>query len=148
MGCHTWYKNLVTNDQEEILKIINDVLTISKNYDWYKVTNVNEFFNSEEEWLEPIIDYVYDSLDYQIEEVNGTWGLYKDVGIVDEPRINGYPEAIITSADEMFKAMENGLEGCNGGIFKFNHDPEDENRIKKMIKDFFEKYPYGIITFG
>lgn len=148
MGCHTWYKNLVISDQEKILKKINNVLKTSKTYDWYEVTDLTDFLESEEEWLEPIVDYVHDSLDYELEEVKGTWGLYKEVGMSDEPRIGGYPEAIITSADEMFKAMENGLVGGNGNIFKFTHELEDEKSIKEMITNFFKEYPYGVITFG
>lgn len=37
-GCHTWYTKLVTNNQEEIVKIVRDVIAASKHYDWYEFT--------------------------------------------------------------------------------------------------------------
>lgn len=30
MGCHTWYRKLVTNNQEEIVKRVRDVIAVSK----------------------------------------------------------------------------------------------------------------------
>lgn len=66
----------------------------------------------------------------------------------DEPRIGGYPETIIRSAEEMFKAMETGLTGSNGKHYNFFVEPGREKIIKDHINTFFQKYPDGIIEFG
>ena len=66
----------------------------------------------------------------------------------DEPRIGGYPNAIIKSADEMFKAMETGLENWEGKHFDFYWDKDREDYIRKNIVNFFNAHPDGIIEFG
>ena len=110
MGCHTWYKKLVTNNQEEIVKKVKDIIAISKYYDWYEFTSLKDLFENDEEWVQEIAEYVYDSIDGLV-EVNGVFGIYEsaDGYDIDEPRIGNYPDNIITSAEEMFKAMESGL---------------------------------------
>ena len=149
MGCHTWYKKLVTNNQEEIVKRVIDVIAVSKHYDWYEFTNLKDLFESNEEWVQEIAAYVYDSVDGLV-NVNGTYGIY-DVANdydTDEPRIGGYPDTIIKSADEMFKAMEDGLIGWQGNHFNFYWDESRDERIRKNIIEFFKAYPDGIIGFG
>ena len=149
MGCHTWYKKLVTNNQEEIVKRVRDVIAVSKHYDWYEFTNLKDLFESNEEWIREIAEYVYDSVDGLV-NVNGTYGIYDGANgyDTDEPRIGGYPDTIIKSADEMFKAMEDGLIGCQGNHFNFYWDESRDERIRKNIIDFFKAHPDGIIEFG
>ena len=66
----------------------------------------------------------------------------------DEPRIGGYPDTIIKSADEMFKAMETGLINWKDIHCTFSWDKERENYIRNNIIEFFKAYPDGIIEFG
>ena len=149
MWCHTWYKKLVTNNQEEIVKRVRDVIAVSKHYDWYEFTNLKDLFESNEEWVQEISEYVYDNVDGLV-NVNGTYGIY-DVANgydTDEPRIGGYPDTIIKSADEMFKAMEDGLIGWQGNHFNFYWDESRDERIIKNIIEFFKAHPDGIIEFG
>ena len=75
MGCHTWYKKLVTNNQEEIVKRVRDVIAIPKHYDWYEFANLKDLFESNEEWIQEIAEYVYDSVDGLV-NVNGVFGIY------------------------------------------------------------------------
>ena len=149
MGCHTWYKKLVTNNQEEIVKRVRDVIAVSKHYDWYEFTNLKDLFESNEEWIQEIAKYVYDSVDGLV-NVNGVFGIYDRANgyDTDEPRIGNYPDTIITSADEMFKVMEVGLVGWQGNHCNFYWDESRDERIRKNIIDFFKAHPDGMIEFG
>lgn len=149
MGCLTWYKKLVTNNQEEIVKRVTDAITVSEHYYWYEFTNLKDLFESNEEWLQEIAEYVYDRVDGLV-NVNGVFGIYDDaIGYdTDEPRIGNYPDTIITSADEMFKAMEVGLIGWQGNHCNFYWDKSRDEKIRKNIIDFFKAHPDGIIKFG
>lgn len=149
MGCHTWYKKLITNNQDEIVKKVRDVIAVSKHYNWYEFTNLKDLFESEEEWVQEIAEYVCDNLDYLI-EVNGVLGIYEEANgyDIDAPRIGNYPDTIITSAKEMFKAMEEGLIGWQGNHCNFYWDKDREDYIRKNIVEFFNEHPDGIIKFG
>ncbi len=149
MGCHTWYKKLVTNNQEEVVKKVKDAISVSKYYDWYEFTSLEDLFESYEEWLQEIAEYVYDSLDDLI-KVNGVFGIYEGANgyDTDEPRIGNYPDTIITSAEEMFKAMEDGLIGWQGNHCNFYWDESRDKRIRDNITEFFKAHPDGIIKFG
>lgn len=149
MGCHTWYKKLITNNQEEIIKKVRDVISISKYYNWYEFTSLKELIESNEEWLQEIAEYVYDSVDGLI-KVNGEFGIYDTANgyDTDEPRIGNYPDTIITSAEEMFKAMKDGLIGWQGNHCNFYWDEDRDRYIRNNILHFFKIHPDGIITFG
>ena len=149
MGCHTWYRKLVTNNQEEIVKRVRDVIAVSEHYYWYEFTDLKDLFESSEEWLQEISEYVYDSVDGLI-NVNGEFGIYESANgyDTDEPRIGNYPNTIITSANEMFKAMEEGLIGYQGNHCNFYWDKSRDESIRKNIKEFFKAHPDGIIEFG
>ena len=149
MGCHTWYKKLITNNQDEIVKKVRDVIAVSKYYDWYEFTNLKDLFESEEKWVQEIAEYVYDNLDYLI-EVNGVLGIYEEANgyDIDAPRIGNYPDTIITSANEMFKAMKDGLTGWQGNHCNFYWDESRDKRIRDNITEFFKAHPDGIIEFG
>lgn len=149
MGCHTWYKKLITNNQEEVIEKVRDVIFMSKYYNWYEFTDLKDLFESEEEWVEEISDYVYNNIDGLI-KVNGVFGIYESANgyDTDEPRIGGYPDTIIKSADEMFKAMEDGLIGWKGDNYNFYWDKEREDYIRNNIIEFFKNHPDGIIEFG
>ena len=149
MGCHTWYKKLVINNQEEIVKRVRDVIMLSKHYDWYEVISLKDLFERNEEWVKEIAEYVYDSVDGLV-SVNGVFGIYDgaDGYNINQPRIGGYPDTIITSAEEMFKAMEVGLIGCQGNHYNFYWDESRDETIKNNIIEFFKAHPDGIIKFG
>ena len=149
MGCHTWYRKLVTNNQEDIVKRVRDVIALSKHYDWYEFINLKDLFESNEEWIQEIAEYIYDSVDGLV-NVNGVFGIYDGANgyDTDEPRIGGYPDTIIKSADVMFKAMEDGFIGWQGHHFNFYWDESRDERIRKNIIDFFKAHPDGMIEFG
>ena len=79
-----------------------------------------------------------------------TLGIYESPNHfdIDAPRIGGYPDTIITSAEEMFKAMETGLVDFEGELFDFYWHEEDDKYIRDNITEFFKTYPDGIIQFG
>jgi len=149
MGCHTWYKKLITNNQNEVIEKVRDVIFISKYYNWYEFTDLKDLFENNEEWVEEIAEYVYDSIDGLV-NVNGVFGIYDGANgyDTDEPRIGGYPDTIITSAEEMFEVMETGLINCEGKHFNFYWDKEREEYIRNNIVEFFKNHPDGIIEFG
>jgi len=149
MGCHTWYKKLLTNNQEEIIEKVRDVISSSKYFNWYEFTSLKYLFESKEEWVQQISEYVYDNIDDLI-KVNGVFGIYEsaDGYDIDEPRIRNYPDTIITSAEQMFKAMEEGLTGRQGYHSNFYWDESRDKIIRDNITDFFKYYPDGIIEFG
>jgi hypothetical protein len=149
MGCHTWYRKLVTNNQEEIVKRVIDAIEMSKYYNWYKFTSLKELIESNEEWIQEIAEYVYDSVDGLI-KVNGEFGIYDTANgyDTDEPRIGNYPDTIITSAEEMFKAMDDGLTGWKGNHCNFYWDESRSKMIRDNIIEFFKAHPDGIIEFG
>lgn len=148
MGCHTHYRKLITNNQEEVIQKIKDTILISRDYYWYEFTTLEDLFKSKEEWKEEIADYIYIELD--LREVNGVFGIYNDSDNyqIDEPRIGNYPETIITSAEEMFKAMETGLTGYNNIHCNFYWDEDRDKQIRNNIIEFFKEHPDGIIEFG
>jgi hypothetical protein len=47
MGCHTTYKKLITNNQEEIVSKISLIISLSENYKWYKFTSIKDFFEND-----------------------------------------------------------------------------------------------------
>ena len=149
MGCHTWYRKLVTNNQEEVTQKVKDAISVSKYYDWYEFTSLDDLFGSNEEWLQEIAEYVYNSVDGLI-KVNGVFGIYESANgyDTDEPRIGNYPDTIIQSAEEMFKVMKNGLTGWQGNHCNFYWDENRDEYIRKNIVEFFKAHPDGIIEFG
>jgi len=149
MGCHTWYKKLITNNQEEVVKKVKDAISVSKYYDWYEFTSLEDLFESDEEWLQEIAEYVYDSVDDLI-KVNGVFGIYEGANgyDTDEPRIGNYPDVIITSVEDMFKAMKDGLTGWKGNHCNFSWNESRDRRIRYNITEFFKAHPDGIIEFG
>jgi hypothetical protein len=100
--------------------------------------------------LDDIIVYVIDKLNAYLEEVNGIFGLYeKDYNYsIDEPRISNYPDNIITSKEQMFEAMRDGLVNWENKHAHFYWDKSRENHIRENIINFFNEYPDGIIDFG
>lgn len=148
MGCHTRYKKLVTNDQKEVVERVKGAILVSNYYDWYEFTSLDEVYESNEEWVQEIAEYVCDTIDGLV-KVNGVFGIYETANgyNTDEPRIGNYPETIITSAEQMFEAMENGLTGWQGSHGNFYWDESRDKRIRDNITEFFKAHPDGIILF-
>ena len=92
----------------------------------------------------------YLTLDDHLEFINGEPIIFVAANgyDTDEPRIGGYPDTIIKSADEMFKAIETGLVNWEEKHFNFYWDKDREDYIRKNIVDFFNAHPDGIIEFG
>lgn len=151
MGCHTCYQKPLVKGKENVKTYLKEKLESVRKKSWFKNYDIDE--------INSIIDDLNESTDTElledIELIDGDIYFINDQPVIyvecefspDKPRINGYPEDIIKSADEMFSAMENGLINCRGERVYFDCDKNDEE-IKKVILYFFHKYPDGIITFG
>ena len=154
MGCHTWYRKPFIKGKENVQKYLRDEIDILRKKDWWKDENEQEAIKSleaiellDEKMSEELLECLI--LDHTLEFINGEPVIF--IGYEndsDEPRIGGYPDTIIKSAEEMFKAMETGLINWQGKHFNFSYPKEREEHIKNHITEFFNKYPDGIIEFG
>jgi hypothetical protein len=154
MGCHTWYRKPLVKGKENVQKYLREKINTMRKKDWWDDECEQEAINSliainqlDENMIEELLDAV--CLDDHLRFIDGNPVIF--IGYEndpDEPRIGGYPDTIIKSADEMFKAMETGLINWEGKHFNFHIDKGREEYIKKDIITFFEKYPDGIIEFG
>lgn len=154
MGCHTWYRKPLVKGKENVQKHLRDEIDNQRKKDWW-----NEECENEVEMRLYAIEQLDEKMDEELFEyvnIEGRIHFIKGEPVVfvsyendtDEPRIGGYPDTIITSADEMFKAMEKGLVGWKGDLFNFHIEEDRKEHIKKHIITFFEKYPDGMIEFG
>ena len=154
MGCHTWFKKPLIKGKENIQHYLKKEIDTLRTKDWWD-KNCEAEVPTRLEAIENISEDMDEDLKYYL-------GVNNSVTFVDgepiifvsyeddnnEPRIGGYPEQIIKSADEMFKVMETGLTNSEGKHYHFRWEPEREDYIRNHIKTFFEKYPDGIIEFG
>lgn len=168
MGCHTWYKKPLVRGKENIINYLKEKKENYRKKDWwdeecekeyqhflslggYDVLNFDYNFSDVENYKKgdsyDVVSYSVHSTEL-ILKVDDDYVLYQGIQLSDEPRIGGYPDTIIKSADEMFKAMETGLTNWEGKHFNFYWDKDREEYIRNMIKKFFEDYPEGIIRFG
>jgi hypothetical protein len=156
MGCHTWYRKPLVKGKENIQKYLKDQLEDWKQKDWWTNKSESEDFafkyleaieNLDENMNEELLDYL---------TANDTLCFIKGEPVIfvkyendtDEPRIGGYPDTIITSAEQMFEVMKTGLTGFEGKHFNFRIEKGRKKYIENHINTFFEKYPDGIIEFG
>lgn len=151
MGCHTWYFIPKHTGIDNVRKHILERIEITKQKDYWD--------NECEQELTTLLPDL-DSLDFDSDIwwcyldtneffsiVNNIPGIYiKYPDDPDEPRIGGYPDNIITSAEEMFEFMRTGFTRDDGLHFDFFI--KDEDLIKKHIETFFNLHPDGIIEFG
>ena len=155
MGCHTWYRKPLVKGKENVQKYLREKIDTMRKKDWWDEDCEKEALNSliaigqlDEKMDEALLEAV--CLDNDLVFMNGEPQIF--VGAngfdIDEPRIGGYPDTIIKSADEMFKAMETGLINWEGKHFKFRWDQEREEYIRNNITEFFKAHPDGIIEFG
>ena len=169
MGCHTWYYKPLVKGKENIINYLKVKKENYRKKDWwdeecekqyqyflslggYDVLNFDYDFSDVKNYKEgddyDIVSYEVHSQELILKSNDDDYILYNNVQLSDEPRIGGYPDTIIKSADEMFKAMETGLINWEGKHFNFYWDKDRENYIKNMIIKFFEDYPGGIIRFS
>lgn len=155
MGCHTWYKVPAAKGKDNIKNYITNIINKQRQKEWWDN-------KCEEEALRTLkaLDYLdenmseellytasYDETIYFVDGEPVLFTDYRDSRNI--PRIGGYPNVVIKSSREMFKAMEEGLMDWKGETrFYFNHSREEEDDIKLYIIDFFNKHPDGIIEFG
>jgi hypothetical protein len=155
MGCHTWYRKPLVKGKENVQKYLREEIDTMRKKDWWNDECENEALISL-----LAIDALAENMDEELSEyltINNTLLFIKGEPIIfvaangydtDEPRIGGYPDTIIKSADEMFKAMETGLINWEGKHFNFYWDKEREDYIRNNITEFFKNHPDGIIEFG
>ena len=155
MGCHTWYRKPLVKGKENVQKYLRDKIDELRKKDWWNEECEGEALISLEaiSQLDPNMDE--DLLDRVC--INDHLRFIDNEPVIfvgatgydtDEPRIGGYPDTVIKSADEMFKAMETGLTNWEGKHYNFSWDKEREDRIRKNIIQFFKNHPDGIIEFG
>lgn len=65
----------------------------------------------------------------------------------NEPRIQGYPDKIVRSYDEMLEFMKIGFTNEEGKHYNFYYDESRYDYFMNGIKTFFEKHTDGIIYF-
>lgn len=155
MGCHTWYRKPLVKGKENVQKYLRDKIETMRKKDWW-----NEGCE-----LEAVVSlYSIELLDVNMDKdlldnvcLNNTLVFIDKEPVIfiaangfdtDEPRIGGYPDTIIKSAEEMFEAMEGGLINWKGKHFNFHWEKEREDYIKNNIIEFFKAHPDGIIEFG
>jgi hypothetical protein len=155
MGCHTWYRKPLVKGKEEVQKFLRDKIERQRKKDWWNDECEQEALVSLvaiEKLDENMEEELFEALcwDDNVRFVDGEPVVF--VGATgfdtDEPRIGGYPDTIIRSAEEMFKAMETGLINWEGEHFNFHWDKEREDWIRNNITEFFKTHPDGIIEFG
>ena len=155
MGCHTWYRKPLVNGKENVQQYLREKIDAMRKKDWWNEECEKEAILSlkaiealDENMDEELKEFL--TLGDQLKFINGEPIIFVEANNydTDEPRIGGYPEIIIKSADEMFKAMETGLINSEGKHFNFYLDKERENYIRNNIIKFFDKHPDGIIEFG
>ena len=155
MGCNTHYRIPLVKGKENVKKYLKDEIEAQRKEDWWdeKCENQSEmrFYAIEQidkNMSEELFEYA--NVGGRLYFVNGepTILVCADKYDIDEPRIYGYPETIITSSDEMFEAMEKGLVGCEGKTHFFYWDENKDKMIRNNITEFFKQHPDGIINFG
>ena len=155
MGCHTWYRKPLVKGKENVQKYLREKIDTMRKKDYWNDECEQEAILSlkaidvlDENMDEESKEYL--TLDDHLEFINGEPIIFVAANgyDTDEPRIGGYPDTIIKSADEMFKAMETGLVNWEGKHFNFYWDKDREDYIRKNIVDFFNAHPDGIIEFG
>lgn len=153
MGCHTWYRKPLVKGKENVQAYLRDEIERYRKEKWWdeecekdvplrlmSIENMNEADIENDEFL---------TIDSDIRYVQGEPVIFVEYeNDSDEPRIGGYPEVIITSAEQMFEAMETGLTGWRGEHCHFYWEKDREDFIHNLIVEFFQKYPDGIIEFG
>jgi hypothetical protein len=155
MGCHTWYRKPLVKGKENVQKYLREHIDIMRKKDYWNDECEQEAILSlkaidvlDENMDEELEEYL--NLDDRLKFINGEPIIFVSANgyETDEPRIGGYPDTIIKSADEMFKVMESGLVNWEGKHFSFCWDKDREDYIRKNIVDFFNQHPDGIIEFG
>lgn len=155
MGCHTWYRKPLVKGKENVQKHLRDKIEKQRKQKWWNEECEDEVPNRlkaiellDENMDEDLLEMA--SIDSTIHFINGEPIIFVAANgyDTDEPRIGGYPDTIIKSADEMFKAMETGLVNWEGKHFNFYFDKEREEYIINNIVNFFKEHPDGIIEFG
>lgn len=155
MGCHTRYRKLLIKGKENVQKYLRNEIDEQRKQRWWNQGCENEVpmrldaidkldVNMDEELLDIV------SIDKNVIFIDNIPMIFvKAVGFdIDAPRIGGYPNTIIKSADEMFEAMEKGLVNWKGIHYNFYWDKQKEEYIRNNITEFFKSHPDGIIEFG
>jgi hypothetical protein len=174
MGCHTWHSVPNGATKEEIIKKAQEYLASDSSKWMTESTHKMYQWAVDNELCEPCcslafpenssIDWtVYlDITDWSLQQYNKEHGTnfesqydaaFKKLNVQleyysDEPRIGGYPKDVIRSYDELVKAMETGLIGEDGTLHQFRYDESRKEAFMQGKREFFEKHPDGIITFG
>lgn len=169
MGCHTWFKIPSVIGKENIIQYLKDEHEGYKTQKWwndgceaeyqdilnrggYDVLNFDYDFEINSEEIKDIISYSVHS-SHLILKIDGEYKLFQTCSEFenDEPRINGYPDRIVTSYEDMLDFMKTGFDGeYKGKIhhFDFYYDENRYDFFMNNIKQFFIKHPDGIIRFA
>ena len=142
MGCHTWCfqkdKDLSTEDLASIIRErINESLVYAgrrfgKNKTVQYLLDFSEELEKNEDNYEKLAELWEEvSLSADIELHNKV--LYKSVDFHDIFRVGNYPEDVLLSLDD---------------TKQFIKDNDCTDISEKLINEFWEKYPNGMIHFG
>lgn len=162
MGCHTWFYRKIERTQKEANESCIKGLKKSRNLSWKIFNNPTGYAginweedcgSTRESCLKSIsvsnrkIKAIYNGYyqravwnhqrDRNLTEYIDGKGLYIETGFHDTFRKYGYPEDRLFSLQETLDYINNPENDCT--IY--------ENTIERL-KEFWNKYPDGMITFG
>ena len=155
MGCHTWYRKPLVKGKENVQKYLIEKINSMRKKDWWNdeceidaLISLNAIEQLDENMSEELLDSV--CLDDHLRIIDNEFVIFVRANgyDIDEPRIGGYPDNIVRSADEMFKLMKIGLINWEGKHCNFYWDKDREEYIRTNITNFFNSHPDGIIEFG
>lgn len=168
MGCHTWfYKKVdypVDTIKDKAVKYLQEEIDSCKFYIEQDFTDgyvIKEDFENSLKYHQRVLDWVnkgwineaaakivsfLDGVTYS----NNTKCFYKDANYHDIFRRGGYPDHELHSLEETLQYLEkyDGEISYQSTIFDETPREELKNRAIERLKEFWEKYPDGMIDFG
>ena len=124
MGCHTWYYKKGGNIEKFTVEEIKKELKADCEYKYIK-----EF---DKESIEDFLDKKFNKICIY-NRFNGDY--YINIDYPNLFRVGGYPDIVLRSYEETIKYIN---------VYK----AEITNENKQKLKEFWKKYPDGIIEFG
>lgn len=147
---------ILNTSKEDFIKEIKENIDVDTSFEYLKEMLKDGYYESQVSKYKKYLDILNDDTDidsfksvvkdcYHCHEIDNVsfYGLTQ-FGWHDKFRVYGYPEEIFYDAQSLIDFLKNydqkmiGIKGPTG----FNTD------IENIIKEFFDKYPNGIVYFG
>ena len=159
MGCHTWHYRKLERTQEEAKQSCLAALKRGRNLCWkiynnptnyrginWKTTKKEQFYHIKiyNRKIKAVCNNYYQKAIWNNQNDKGLTiyvdgkGLYiADTGFHDSFRKYGYPDNMLFSLEETLKYIDDKNNSC-----------ETYENTFKRLKEFWNKYPEGLIEFG